>query len=1286
MTSTAATPTDSATSPDLNVDEGNAALARLAASVLPKIVFVSHALGGGTERHIQDLALLLAGKAEVLILKPAGADVLSLHWEQKAHAVAGHRENFTAYFSGAAEYPQLLEFLKSLPISRIHLHHIDGLPKAILDLAATLGVPLDITLHDHFPITPQYFLDDGGIVPTRKIAHAWGLSNEAWRTEMHHLLKSAARIICPSHYVKTRINEFFPEIEMVVWPHVQDIKFSLDCQTLADPIPSQIVKVLVPGRITPIKGLYILKACAEDAKARNLPLHFVVLGAVTEPIPTFPSLPITISGSYTEPEFEARIALERADVFWFPSQLSETFSYTLTVALTTGLPIVATRFGAFVERLDGVARAKMFDWDSEAGSWNTGLLAMAAEYKKENSATQSVLSSTPVHATEIPASARPMQVADYLALYMKDIDDEVLARKFHSSADPYKAMLRPVFFKAPKKIGRRDYSLLDLYSFGVVCGQAEARRELVRRIDEAEHEIVAARESAEAAHIALRQRDQDVDDLNLSLQQAQADYGALQRHLDVLDSELEEARMALDDTRTTLEGERDAARAAYYEIDSSRFWRMTAPLRTIAHFIKSLVFRAKDAKLSTRQLPHRMAVASQIFKEEGAFALSKRVHEKLTRRSETPRESKPIYQLETAITPLVVPHHDAPRFSIIIPVYAQHLLTFTCLKSIAATCGDIAIEVIVIDDCSPEPAAEALAVVQGVNIVRNEINLGFLRNCNKAAQIARGEYLVLLNNDTIVTAGWLQEMARVFDEQENTGLVGCKLIYPDGSLQEAGGIIWRDGSGWNVGRNDQADKPEYNYLREVDYCSGACLLIRRDFWIALAGFDEAYAPAYYEDGDLAFRVRAAGKRVYYQPRAVVVHFEGKSSGTDLSQGVKKHQVINQATFVKRWRSVLAKHRINGLMPQLERDRYAKRRVLVIDACMLTPDQDAGSLRMFAMLKIMTNMGCKVTFVADNLEYRLPYTPQIQALGVEVLLHPYCSSITALLERTAAQYEVIMLSRATVAVKYVDLVKRVAPRAKLVFDTVDLHFLRQQRLAELDPQPSLIAAAEAMKKQELAIMTKADVTLVVSHVEQSLLETLVPQVRINIVSTIHDPTPGTKSFAERDGILFIGGFRHPPNLDAVIWYCEQVLPIIRQKAPGLVTTLIGSNAPPSLQKFAATDFVIAGFVHNVSPYYQSARLSISPLRYGAGVKGKINISMQYGVPVVATTVSVEGMFLRDGTDALVADTPEAFADAVIRGHADEALWNALSKASLVNIETYFSSRCAREALAGVLDLE
>ncbi len=1200
---------------------------------------------------------MLAGTAEVLILKPAGADVLSLQW-------ASSGENLTAYFSGAAEYPQLVAFLKSLPVSRVHLHHIDGHPQEILGLAAVLGAALDITLHDHFPLTPQYYLDEGGTVPTRKIAHAWHLSNDEWRSRMRRLLESAARVICPSRYIAARIAEYFPAIQTLIWPHPETVA------NYPAEVPRKI-KVLVLGRMTPSKGLNIIEACAQDAQARNLPLQFVVLGPTVAPLLVFPALPITVKGSYAEHDLPELIALERADAFLFPSQIPESFSYALSVALAAGLPIIASRLGAFIERLESAPQASMLDWNSAPKAWNDALQSIAF-LPPGNKNTSPVPHTTP---------------AQYLAQYLAGFGEAVVPTSAPELA------LKAAFFYPPKKVQEGvTYSLPELYSLGVVCGQLEARQELVRRIDEAEHEIVAARESSEAAHIVLRLRDQDVDDLNLSLQQAQADYGVLQRHLAALDTELEEARMALEearmaleDTRTTLEGERDAARAAYHAIDSSRFWRMTAPLRTVAHVIKSLMFRAKDAKLSTRQIPHRMAVASQIFKEEGAFALSKRVHEKLTRRSETPRESRPIYQLETAITPLVVPHHDVPRFSIIIPVYAQHLLTFTCLKSIAATCGDLAIEVIVIDDCSPEPAAEALTVVQGVNIVRNEINLGFLRNCNKAAQIARGEFLVLLNNDTIVTDGWLQEMADVFAKQENTGMVGCKLIYPDGSLQEAGGIIWRDGSGWNYGRNDKADKPEYNYLREADYCSGACLLIRREFWNELGGFDEAYVPAYYEDGDLAFRVRAAGKRVFYQPCAVVVHFEGKSSGTDLTQGIKKHQVINQETFVNRWRPVLAKHRINGLSPHLERDRYVKRRVLVLDACMLTPDQDAGSLRMFEMLKIMVAMGCKVTFVADNLEYRQPYTQQIQALGVEVLWHPFYSSITALLERTAAQYDVIVLSRATVAVKYVDLVKRVAPRAKLVFDTVDLHFLRQQRLAELNPEPSLIAAAEAMKVQELDIMSKSDITLVVSPVEQALLDTLAPQVRVHIVATIHDTTPGPKSFSERSGILFIGGFRHPPNLDAVTWYCENVLPIIRQKAPGLVTTLIGSNAPPSLQKFAAPDFVIAGFVSDVAPYYQSARLSISPLRYGAGVKGKINISMQYGVPVVATTVSVEGMFLRDGIEALVADTPEAFADAVIRGHSDEALWNALSKASLVNIDTYFSSRRAREALAGVLDL-
>jgi hypothetical protein len=401
--------------------------------------------------------------------------------------------------------------------------------------------------------------------------------------------------------------------------------------------------------------------------------------------------------------------------------------------------------------------------------------------------------------------------------------------------------------------------------------------------------------------------------------------------------------------------------------------------------------------------------------------------------------------------------------------------------------------------------------------------------------------------------------------------------------------------------------------------------------------------------------------------------------------VKRFQVVNQETFVGRWASILAKHRVNGQLPNLERDRYVAKRILVVDACMLTPDQDSGSLRMFEMLGVLASMNLKVTFFADNLEFREPYVSQIQSLGVEVIYHPVESYVTPLLERIAGDYDVIMLSRATVAVKHVDTVKRVAPGAKLVFDTVDLHFLRQEREAELANNALQRAAAATMKEQELTIMSKSDMTIVVSSVEQKLLADIVPTVRVGIVSNIHVTMPGPKGFADRHGAIFIGGFRHPPNIHAITWYVENVLPVLRRKGAGIVTTVIGSNAPPSLQKFASDDFVIAGFIPDVTPFYNDAKLSISPLRYGAGVKGKVNIAMQYGVPVVATSPSVEGMYLRSGKDVLCADDAEEFAAAMIRANSDAALWDTLRTNGLANIEQHFSRQTARRALGELLDI-
>jgi len=808
-----------------------------------------------------------------------------------------------------------------------------------------------------------------------------------------------------------------------------------------------------------------------------------------------------------------------------------------------------------------------------------------------------------------------------------------------------------------------NFSLPQLYVSGVECGIIEARTELRRRVAAFDTDLEWFR--------ALRDR-------------VEEDRNQLTNKLALLQRENLERAMLVGNLETFLR----EARARVEALETSTTWQATAPLRRSAHRAKIGLSRLRGILVNLRQSPYYASLALSVLRNEGAGALARRVARRLRRPQRFAATPTAAYRQETEITALDFPPSEHPRVSIVIPAFGRALLTYTCLKSVQATAPAGHYEVLVIDDASPVPLSEELAAVSGVHFARNRENLGFIGSCNQAMLHARGDVLVFLNNDTIATAGWIEALLAVFDSRVDAGLVGAKLIYPDGRLQEAGGIVWRDGSAWNDGRDDDADKPEFNYVREVDYCSGACLAVPRALFVHLGGFDTRFAPAYYEDVDLAFAIRQAGRKVYYQPQATIVHFEGATSGTDETSGVKRHQLINQRTFAAKWERTLSGRRANGSEPWLERDRWAKRRVLVIDACMLTPDQDAGSLRMMEMLRLLVELRCKVTFLADNLEYRQPYVSELQQQGVEVLFAPYARSVAHILDARGAEFDVVLVSRHYVAVKYLDTLRTFAPHALIVFDTVDLHFLREERLADLNASRSARHAAAVKRDEELLLMRKADVTLVVSPFEQDLLHRLAPESRVLLLSTIHEPSVlgASKRFADREGLVFIGGFRHPPNIDAVLWYAAEVLPRIRERLPDVKTYIIGSDAPPIIASLAADDFVITGFVPDVTPYFTGCRVSVSPLRYGAGVKGKVNLAMSYGLPVVATTPSIEGMRLTPGDDVLVADEPEAFADAVTRAYTDQALWARLAEGGRKNIRRYFSPEVARATLVEVLMLE
>ncbi|AOH84396.1 hypothetical protein AWL63_10885 [Sphingomonas panacis] len=619
---------------------------------------------------------------------------------------------------------------------------------------------------------------------------------------------------------------------------------------------------------------------------------------------------------------------------------------------------------------------------------------------------------------------------------------------------------------------------------------------------------------------------------------------------------------------------------------------------------------------------------------------------------------------------------EMPDSSIIIPVYNNIMDTLLCICSVLEDDTRISYEIIVADDGSNDATAQIITSLSGVvRYVRQPRNYGFLGNCNQAAKQARGRHIVLLNNDTLVMPRWLDALLRPFDLYDKIGLSGSKLLSWDGTLQEAGGIYWKDGSAWNFGRGADARAPEFCYLKDVDYVSGAAIAVPAAIWREMHGFDEIYAPAYCEDSDLAFRLRAAGYRTVLNPHSEVLHHEGRSHGRDLTSGVKAYQVRNQQIFLERWKETLERdHYPNAENVLRARDRSGrKRHVLVIDHYVPQWDQDAGSRSTFMCIEAFLTLGYAVTFWPDNLWRDPHYTLKLQELGVEVIYGwNYLDGFGDFIESRSDLYDAAFVNRPHVAEKYLTDLRKRSKQTRILFYGHDLHFKRMMA-AKAAGEPVSDADIASMRHMEFEVCRKADVVMYPDPEEVHFMEEQIGGRRVFAALPVfafdrHMFARGARmleTIRSKAGqrLLFVGGFNHAPNRDGIQWFMESVFPELQRKLDHVHLTIAGSKPPESITSLASNDIEVVGFVSDdrLAELYDEASVIVAPLRYGAGVKGKVIEAMAMGVPLVTTPTGAQGLANPDELMFVASDAAD-LAEAIQRalGDRDEA-WLRASRA-------------------------
>ena len=747
---------------------------------------------------------------------------------------------------------------------------------------------------------------------------------------------------------------------------------------------------------------------------------------------------------------------------------------------------------------------------------------------------------------------------------------------------------------------------------------------------------------------------------------------------------------------------RRAAEQTLEGVLASKSWRWTQPLRNLAGMIRSTLPGSRSVRLSTPGLRRETATSSPENPDDKSGDAISQETTALTAKpmanvgsllggfsadlakeqwARTERGQLRLFlagrrSLRFSVSP-------KPEVSVLLVLFNKAELTFGCLRSLQEI-TDLACELSIVDNGSSDDTDILLSRIESANVIRNTENLHFIKSVNQAARAARGRYLLILNNDTRLVPGSLEAAVATIRNSDEIGSVGGKLILPDGTLQEAGSIVWNDGSCAGYGRGEDPIDSRFMFRRDVDYCSGAFLLTPREVFERLGGFDVAFAPAYYEETNYCMRLWADGLRVVYEPAATILHYEFGS--TAIVESALNLQEDPRRVFVEKHRDQLLRHSTPGI-PEVARfaAQLVRPNILIIDDRVPHRSLGSGFPRAHAIITRLVEKGYRVTLfpmAEGDRQWAVAYgrVPR----EVEVVLDEGVS-LEQFLEDRAHTFERILISRPHNMKIFTNIVEskpQLCSAATVVYDAEALFTQRELGLSQLQGRMISPEEEKRLLAREIDLVSRAQVVVTVSEKDRAVFEDHGIE-SVHVLGHAVSPHPTVRGFDGRSGFLFVGAVfeESSPNGDALLWFIREILPRIRDTVGQQVSlTVAGPHNVDSIRTVAARGVHILGRVEELTDLYDSARVFVAPTRYAAGIPHKVHEAAAYGLPVVATPILADQLGWRDLVELSVAGDAESFARCCTELHEDSRLWRSIREAALDRV----SKECSPERFEAALN--